>query len=108
MRSYNRFPQIIAELEAKADLATRAVAERIEQEAKQRVHVNSGDLRDEIHVDREESKKYYVVAGDTDVFYGHMEEFGTRHSSAHPFLVPALEANRDTALATFKAALRGL
>jgi HK97 gp10 family phage protein len=102
-KSYNRFPQIIATLDPRLEEALDLGRQAIASDARSRVHVDSGDLRDSIHVDDE-----YIVAGDGDVFYGHYEEFGTVHSPAHPFMVPAAEANRDTVVALAAAALRGL
>jgi HK97 gp10 family phage protein len=33
-----------------------------------------------------------------DPFYGHMQEFGTRHHGAQPFMRPAWDENRERAL----------
>jgi hypothetical protein len=49
-----------------------------------------------------------VVAGDDDVFYGHMVEHGTTHSAPHPFRVPAAEEARDPVRNLFVASLRNL
>jgi HK97 gp10 family phage protein len=103
MRSYNRFPQIIAELNPKVEAALDVGRHAIALDAQSRVHVDSGDLRNAIHVDDK-----YVVAGDSNVFYGAFEEFGTSHSPAHPFLVPAAEAKREEVAALVTAALRSL
>jgi len=104
----SRIPSIAAQLQARVDGALRAGAEAIEQQAKQRVPVASGDLRDAIHVEREAMGEYAVVAGDDNVFYGHMVEFGTARVPARPFLVPAAEASRDTIVTAVTTVLRGL
>lgn len=86
------FPKVIAALEASADL----VVER----AKERVPVDTGRLRDSIHKESNPAtpEGVYVRAGGkvdgTDVFYGHMVEFGTVHDAAEPFLIPALEESK--------------
>lgn len=105
--SYNRFPSVIAELDPKVQGAIRAGAEAIAVTAQGRVPVASGDLRNAIHVE-DEDDGYLVVAGSDDVFYGHLVEFGTTHSPAHPFLVPSAESNRDTVVAGVTVALRSL
>jgi HK97 gp10 family phage protein len=107
MRSYNRFPQIIATLDPRVKAALVPAADIIANAAKARVPVESGDLRDAIHLE-DADDGVAVVAGGGDVFYGHMVEFGTSHSAARPFMVPAAEENRDTAVAAVAAALRSL
>jgi HK97 gp10 family phage protein len=108
-RLHNRFPQIIATLEPKTRAALAAGAQLIAETAEARAPVDEGDLRDAIHME-DTSEGVYVVAGGgpEDVFYGHMVEFGTSHSSARPFLIPALEERRAEVVATVAAALRSL
>lgn len=90
----SRIPEIMAELAEVKDSLDEPI-ERVAQGARERVPVETGTLRDAIHT--EETKDGYgVIAGDTDAFYGHMVEFGTTHSAAHPFLLPAFEAERDS------------
>jgi HK97 gp10 family phage protein len=103
MKSYNRFPQIILELDPRVETALDLGRHAIALDAQSRVHVDSGDLRDSIHVDGD-----HVVAGNQTAFYGALEEFGTTHSPAHPFLVPAAEAKREEIVGLVTAALRGL
>jgi HK97 gp10 family phage protein len=100
----SRLPQIAATLDPRVTAAMRAGAEAIEQEAKARVTVASGDLRDAIHTEVD-GDDVYVMAGDDDVFYGHFVEFGTTRTPARPFLVPALEARRESVLASVRATL---
>jgi HK97 gp10 family phage protein len=101
----SRFPQIVAALDPSMMAATKAAAEVIAQRAKDRVPVESGELRDAIHV-VDEDEGHSVVAGDTDAFYGHMVEFGTTHTAARPFLIPAAEETRPEVEAAASAALR--
>lgn len=104
----SRFPQITRELRPKVSRGTRAGAELIVQAAKSRVPVRSGALRDAIHIDFRGDADYAVVAGDHNAFYGHMVEFGTTHSPAHPFLVPAVEERKAAVEAAIVVALRSL
>lgn len=104
----SRFPTIIAQLRPRVSMAVKESAQEIEAGAKERVHVDTGDLREAIHVERVGVAEYAVVAGDDDVFYGHLEEFGTIHSSPHPFLIPAAEAEAPRAAARVTAVLRSL
>jgi len=94
MADFDRFPEIIARLDAAAQEGAREGAKLVEDSAKQRVPRVTGKLQRAIHVE-EGVEGAYVIAGDKDVFYGHMVEHGTRHSPAHPFLLPALEEHRD-------------
>jgi HK97 gp10 family phage protein len=103
----SRLPEIAVTLEPRVIAAVRAGAEAVEAEAKTRVPVASGALRDAIHTDLD-GDDVYVVAGTDDVFYGHLVEHGTSRVPARPFLVPALEARRDSILNGVRAALQGL
>lgn len=91
----SRLTKIARSLDEELDLPMRLVAEAIEAGAKGRAPVNTGALRDAIHVEKRGEGSYAVVAGDGDVFYGHLVEGGTTKAPAHPFLVPAAEAERD-------------
>lgn len=104
----SRFPEIEAELKPKVDLAVREAAHLIAESAKGRVPVATGRLRASIHVDRQGPLHYSVIAGDADVFYGHMVEHGTTNTPARPFMVPAVEEHRTTAVALVGKALRSL
>jgi HK97 gp10 family phage protein len=92
----NRLPMIIAELPARAHAAVKVGAGMIAEDAKQRVHVGTHDphLRDAIHTEDVGPGQVAVVAGNDDVFWGHLLEHGTTHSPPFPFLVPAFEAKR--------------
>jgi HK97 gp10 family phage protein len=103
----SRIPKIAATLDARVTAAVRTSVEAVEQDAKSRVAVASGDLRDAIHTEMD-GDSVSVIAGDDKVFYGHLVEHGTSRVPARPFLVPALEANRDHILASVNATLRSL
>lgn len=91
----SRLTKIARSLDEELDLPMRLVAEAIEAGAKGRAPVNTGALRDAIHVEKRGEGSYSVVAGDSDVFYGHLVEHGTTKAPAHPFLIPAAEAERN-------------
>jgi HK97 gp10 family phage protein len=104
----DRFPEIIAALPEVLDAAVKAGAELVEQAAKERVPVRTGDLRDAIHTERVRHAEYAVVGGDGKAFYGHLVEFGTTRAPAHPFLVPGLEERREMVVALVDAPLHKL
>lgn len=100
-------PKITVEMVARAEAAAKAVAERIEQDAKNRVPVNTGRLRNAIHTENVEGG-YEVIGGNTEAFYGHIVEHGGVHTPARPFMVPASEAARAQAQAMAMAIMKGL
>ena len=91
MALQSRIPQIIGELDDKLLEGVTALAEQIAEGARDRVPVETGALRDAIHVVVKDDQ-VAVVAGDNVAFYGHMVENGTVKAPPHPFLVPAFEA----------------
>lgn len=104
----NRLPQIAAGLRPKVAAAVKVGAQRIAETAKERVPVDDGDLQRAIHVERVGPAEYSVVAGDENVFYGHLVEHGTVRTPPRPFLVPAKEARTAEAVALVSAALKRL
>jgi len=104
-----RIPAIAAGLRPAVRDGVRQGAEIVVHRAALRVHVDNGDLRDAIHLERG-GGGYYVVAGGrtpsgVDVFWGNFVENGTSHSPPYPFLVPALEESRDDVIAAVNAAV---
>lgn len=86
------------------DQALRAGAKVIVQDAKDRVPVLSGELRDAIDT-RVEKKSRPEDARKIEIGFrppvsrrAHLTEFGTAHSAAQPFLRPALETKGEDAL----------
>jgi HK97 gp10 family phage protein len=104
----SNIPAISAGLAVKVDAATAAAAKQIAEDAKSRVPVLSGRLRDAIHTERVGPAAYAVVAGRGDVFYGHIVEHGGAHTPARPFLLPALEERRADAIGMISRALEDL
>jgi HK97 gp10 family phage protein len=108
----SRLPEIVAELPARLDGVAKAGAELVCASAKERApydaHKSPGDphLRDALHVEKVKVGTYAVVAGDSDVFWGHLVENGTTHSAAEPFLIPALEEDKPEVVSLAEAAAR--
>jgi HK97 gp10 family phage protein len=103
----SRIPEIVASLPGEVKDALGVGAENIASVARDNVHVDSGDLRDSIHIE-EVDEGWSVVAGDEDVFYGHLEEFGRGGKSGHPFLIPAAESEWATVMEIVEEALEDL
>jgi HK97 gp10 family phage protein len=102
----SRLPEIASRLAPAVDAAIHEGADIVSAGAKDRCPVLTGALRDAIHVEEGEVPgEVLVVAGNRKAFYGHMVEHGTVHSAPHPFLIPALEANRETIVSMVRAAL---
>lgn len=110
-RDFDRLPEIIRELETEVEKAVReAVEELVVPTAKALVPKDEGYLAEAIHTELALEGLYVVaggrVAGDRDVFYGHMVEHGTTHSAPRPFLVPALEMHRQAIVERAAEAVR--
>lgn len=103
----SRIPEIIVELDLRVQEGIEHGADDVSQEAKVHVAVDTGKLRDKIHVESEHGEAY-VVAGDEDAWYGHLVEHGTTKTPPRPFLVPALEANRSDIVKDVRDRLRTL
>jgi HK97 gp10 family phage protein len=94
----NRLPEIAAALEVEVRAAAREAAELVAADARTRVPVDTGRLRAAIHVEQT-AETTEVVAGDREAWYGHIVEHGGVGHPAHPFLIPALEENREAIVA---------
>jgi HK97 gp10 family phage protein len=86
-----------------------AGARPIVEEAKRRVRVKSGELRDAVTIDTSSRRQALAAAvgGEIGISIGftkptsrraHLEEFGTAHSAANPFMRGAMEAKAGEAL----------
>ena len=101
--------------EATLRAAGFAGAQVFQKEAIARVPVDSGTIRENIIVKRAEEssdtnkKQTYLITVRTgkknaegDAFYWRFVEFGTSKMSARPFIRPAFESMKQTALAAMK------
>jgi HK97 gp10 family phage protein len=89
---YNILPEVMAAVEANADLAVQQTAEDIVREARARAPVRTGYLRSSIGVVSNWGKEADIGAGAP---YAPYVEFGTYKMAAQPFLYPAVVANAD-------------
>jgi HK97 gp10 family phage protein len=103
----SRIPEIVASLPDEVKGALGQGAEAIAEGARERVPVESGDLRDAIHTEEVENG-WSVVAGDEQVYYGHLVEHGTAHTAARPFLTPAAESAWSDVLQIVEDALEDI
>lgn len=103
----SRIPEIIVELDLRMQQAVESGADKVAEGAKARVRVDTGRLRDAIHTEPEKLDAY-VVAGNDDVWYGHLVEHGTTKNAPRPFLVPSLEENRGGIVKDARDRLGGL
>lgn len=106
----SRLPAIAAELAVKLDAVAKLAAEEVAADARNNVNVGAPDvhIKDHITVDHEGIGEYAVVAGNKDVFYGHILEHGSVHAGPHPFLLPAAESVAPNVDTLAKRALAGL
>jgi HK97 gp10 family phage protein len=105
----SRFPEIEAELGPEVDDAIRDAAHQIAANARLRVPVLTGALRESIHAERRSPDEYAVTAGSRRVFYARFVEFGSARGVApHPFLTPAAEMQRAPLELAVTKALRNL
>lgn len=108
----SRLPGIVAELQPRVSQAVKKGAEQIARDAQANLeamgHSRTGTLLGAIHVERTGPAEYAVVAGDNVAFYGHFIEGGTDLAPPSPFLVPAVEKNRDQVAANIQNVLRTL
>lgn len=95
--------------------ALQAIGRPIAEDARSRVRVDKGHLRDSIRVGgllSRSQRAEHVKESDIEVHVGPSnlpqaitEEFGTTDQAPHPFLRPAWEAGKDKALESFKGVL---
>ena len=101
----SRLPEIAAALPPELDAALQQAADEIVVAAKERVPVDTGRLQRAIHAEKTDDG-VAVLAGDSEAWYGMLVEHGTRYIPPHPFLIPALEENRDRIDRELQAAVR--
>lgn len=109
----SRLPEIAASLRPRVSRAVKESAEEIAETAQRNLtegdHNRTGELLNQIHVERTGPGEYSVVAGEEDgAFYGHFLENGTDIAPPYPFLMPAVEENRDETASKVQNALRSI
>jgi HK97 gp10 family phage protein len=103
----SRIPQIIVEIDIRIAEVIDRGTDQVERDAKARVPRKTSKLHDAIHKDPRKDGTY-VVGGDDEAWYGHLVEYGTVRTTPQPFLVPALEENRQDIVDDGQRALRRL
>jgi HK97 gp10 family phage protein len=104
----SRIPEIVASLPGEVSDALGEGAELIAEQAKERVPVDEGTLRDAIHTEEVEGGWSVVAGNEQDAFYGHIIEHGGAHLAPRPFLTPAAESAWDDVLQLVEDALEDL
>lgn len=104
----SRIPTVMTLLEARLEAVAEKAADEVVAEAQRRVPYKSGNLHDAIHKEAGPLPgEYVVLAGDSEVFYGHLVEHGTVKTGAQPFLIPAAEDVKDNIDSISREALSG-
>lgn len=96
--SWNDIPRTAKVIRDNALADARGFAEAVRDNAKNRAHVVTGEMRDSIEVHAEGDRTFVVEVG---AVQGVFEEFGTSQHGPHPFLTPAYEEERGNSDAHF-------
>lgn len=99
----NKFPKIIAGMEAKAEAIVAKTALDLEGHAKSRAPVDTGTLKNSIQATRQGEAHWRVVVG---ADYGMYVEWGTVHMGARPFFQPAVAAVTPAFLAAIRTVVK--
>lgn len=104
-----RLNQISYDIAADLETAAKAGAKSIRDEAKSRVPVKTGTLRDSITmetVEKDEDGVTIRIGPGKEGFYGLFLELGTSKMPARPWLVPAVKGKQQEALKAVEDALK--
>jgi len=83
-----KLDKIAAHLGTNREGALKSLAHQVEAGAKVRAPVDTGALKNGIHVERKSDDLFWVA---DSVEYGIYQELGTHKMAAQPFMVPAVE-----------------
>lgn len=100
---FNRLPDLIASLASEGDRHVEETADAVADDARRNAPVDTGELRDSIHVEGSGRQTRVVVGADHGIF----PEYGTRKMAARPYFWPAVERARQGYLAGWRAILQG-
>lgn len=103
---FNKFPEIAAALPGKTKAVVAKASFDVEGQAKNRVPVDTGALKNSINTEFERDGLLGIVAPHTD--YALFVELGTRRQSAQPYMIPAADAVRPAFIAACKRMLEDL
>jgi HK97 gp10 family phage protein len=87
---FDRFPEIAAAMPDRASAVVRKASFDVEGQAKNRVPVDTGALKNSISTEFENGGLTGIIAPHTD--YATFVEYGTKRMSAQPYMTPAAEA----------------
>ena len=98
VRVNSRIPAVKAAVQATAGLAVAKAAHDIEAHAKTLAAVDTGLLKNSIRAEGDGTNWQVVSPVDYSVY----QEFGTRHTPARPYMLPALELVRPKLIAVLR------
>jgi len=102
----SRFPSIIANLSLRTGIANEETAEEIAADARAAAPRDTGALQASIHPEELPLSGDWAVVADVD--YAVYVEFGRTGMAAQPYMVPAVDENRDTHVANTVQVLQEL
>ena len=76
--------------------ATKQTALAAQADARDNAPVDTGNLKQSISTEHERSAEAATSTVYTNVEYGLYQEMGTVNMAAHPYMMPALNANKST------------
>src|SRR5688572_3187397 len=100
---FNRLPQLPGDIRSQGDALVERTADNVVKGAKERVHVISGETRDSIRKEGSGSEAHVIADGPGAL----PEEYGTSRRPAHPFMWPAVEAERPAYNAAWREIVKG-
>lgn len=103
---FDKFPSIAAALPEMTRAVVHKAAFDVEAQAKNRVPVDTGALKNSIDTTFQRDGLLGIVAPHTD--YALFVELGTRRQSAQPYMFPAADAVRPAFIAACKAMLKDI
>lgn len=97
---FNKWPQVKAGMESKAEAATAKAAMDMEAGMKARAPVDTGFLRNSIQAQKIGPAHWRVTVG---AEYGLYVEYGTRFTNAQPYFFPTIVEVSPTFLAAMRS-----
>ena len=101
---FNKFAQIAEALPAKTKTVVKKASFDVEGQAKNRVPVDTGALKNSISTEFHDGGLTGIIAPHTE--YALFVELGTQRQSAQPYMFPAADAVRPAFIAACKQMLK--
>lgn len=102
--TFDKFPQIAAAMPERAGQVVRKASFDVEGQAKNRVPVDTGALKNSISTEFEDGGLTGIIAPHME--YAAYVEYGTKRMSAQPYMTPAAEAVAPAFVAAMKQMLQ--